>query len=156
MTTRSRSIPTFALITLLVIAETLLLAGCHFSVDVLKKKPKPATVPSSVPQAHIAAEVPKDAQLMGQGTDPIRFTAAEGGTVYVFNRDDRNVSLQYDLVAGETFSIEPAPGDRAKFTADRHTSAGAGTIPASAGGYEVYFQPRATTTTSPAEMAPGS
>jgi hypothetical protein len=58
--------------------------------------------------------------------------------------------------AGETFSLEPVANDGMKFTADRHTSAGSGTIPASSGGYEVYFEPKGLTTTSPAEMAPGA
>jgi hypothetical protein len=138
------------------LALLLVSPGCSLHFDLLKKKPQPTTAPVNVPEAHTVADVPKDAKLIGQGTDPIRFTATGPGTVYVFSRDDRQVSLQYDLIAGETFSIQPVPGDGTKFVADRHTGGGAGTIPASAGGYEVYFQPRAATTTSPAEMAPSS
>jgi hypothetical protein len=138
------------------LALLLALDGCSLHFDLLKKKPQPTTIPASVPKAHVVADVPKDAKLVGQGTDPIRFTATGPGTVYVFSRDDRQVSIQYDLIEGETFSIQSVPGDGTRFTADRHTGAGAGTIPASSGGYEVYFQTKSTTTTSPAEMAPGS
>ena len=134
----------------------LALAGCSLHFDLFKKKQQPTTAPANVPKARVVAEIPKDAKLVGQGSEEIRFTATGPGTVYVFSRDDRQVSLQYDLIAGETFTVQPAASDGTKFTADRHTGAGAGTIPPSAGGYEVYFQPGATTTTSPAERLEGS
>ena len=132
--------------------------GCSFAFSLFKDEPKPqaTTVPSDVPQARIVAEIPRDATLIGKGVDPIKYTAEQAGTIYVFSRDDRQVSLQYDLTAGETFTLEPVPDDGTRFTADRHTSAGSGTIPPSRGGYEVYFHPKGTATTSPAEMAPGS
>src|SRR5688572_23504440 len=134
-------------------------AGCSFAFEFGKgkKNQQPTTVPSDVPQARIVAEIPRDAALVGKGAEPMRYTAEQSGTIYVFSRDDRQVSLQYDLTAGETFTLEPIPDDGTRFTADRHTSAGSGTIPPSRGGYEVYFQPKGTApTTSPAEMAPGS
>ena len=155
--TRTRTIllPLFAMSVLLMV---LCLVGCSFAFEVGKDKNKQqaTTVPANVPQARTIAEIPNDAKLIGQGNQNISFTTDQPGTIYVFSRDDRQVSLQYDLVAGETFAIQPIPDDGTKFTADRHTSAGSGTIPASPGGYEVYFQPKGLTTTSPAEMAPGA
>jgi len=131
--------------------------GCSFAFQFGKQKPtqQATTVPADVPRARMVAEIPRDAQLVGKGVDLIRYTAEQAGTIYVFSRDDRQVSLQYDLVAGETFTLEPVADDGTRFTADRHTSAGSGTIPPSRGGYEVYFLLKGIPTTSPAEMAPG-
>ncbi len=154
--TRTGPIPTFVIPALL-LAPLMMHAGCSFAFELGKDKVKqPTTVPADVPQARIVAEIPRDALLIGKGVEPIRYTTEHAGTIYVFSRDDRQVSLQYDLTAGETFSLEPAANDGTRFTADRHASAGAGTIPPSRGGYEVYFQSKGSATTSPAEMAPGA
>ena len=155
--TRIRNIllPLLAMSVLLFVVT---LGGCSFGFEFGKdkKKQQAATMPANVPQARTVAEIPNDAKLIGQGNQRISFTTDQPGTLYVFSRDDRQVSLQYDLAAGETFTLEPVPDDGTKFTASRHTSAGSGTIPPSPGGYEVYFQPKGQTTTSPAEMAPGA
>ncbi|HEX8520809.1 MAG TPA: hypothetical protein VF669_01050 [Tepidisphaeraceae bacterium] len=130
------------------------IAGCSFQMSV-GKKPEPANPvqSSQAPAARTIIEVPHEAQLVGQGSEPLRVAPDSPGTVYVFSRDDRQVVLQYDLLTGEVFEL--MPGEQGtQFTADRHAGdPGKGTVPPSKGGYEVYFlrkeQPP-TTTTAPA------
>ncbi len=119
------------------------------------KKNLPTAQPIAVPSAtaqnlHTTINIPAEAQRIAEGTDPVSLVADRDGTVYVFSRDDRQVSLQYDLQSGETFTLTPTEAGAA-FTADRHAGApGRGTVPVSKGGYEVYFLRKGTPTTSAA------
>jgi hypothetical protein len=137
----------------IILTILILESGCSASVSLGKKSPPAPAAPATsanAPTLHTTITVPPEAQRLAEGADPVRYTATSDGTLYVFSRDDRQVSLQYDLTSGETFTLTPQDAGAA-FTADRHTGApGRGTLPPSRGGYEVYFLRKGTPTTSPA------
>jgi hypothetical protein len=137
----------------LLLALVTALSGCSASFSV-GKKPAPAqpvqVTSANAQNLHTTINVPTEAQRIAEGSDPVHLVADRDGTVYVFSRDDRQVSLQYDLQSGETFTLTPTEVGTA-FSADRHVGApGRGTVPPSKGGYEVYFLKKGTPTTSPA------
>jgi hypothetical protein len=148
---RRRTIPSVA--TTALVALLFAQAGCKVSLAVGKKpqsKTSPETSATPPTPAPTSIQIPPDAQRISEGSDPTSFTADAPGTVYVFSRDDRKVALQYDLQAGESFTLSPA-STGAAFTASRHLgSPGHGTLVPSAGGYEVYFSRKQSLATSPA------
>ena len=138
-----------AIVTLMAFAAVM--RGCAMSlkVDNPLKKESAATQPAKQSALADAIQVPAAAKLIGQGNDRISYTAQNGGTVYVFSRDERQVSLQYDLQPGEGFVLTPGTKGT-QFVADHHNGGGAGTIPPSKGGYEVYFLNKGPAVTSSA------